>query len=385
VSRTNDHSNPARRLPWWRSNRALGLIASTFAVALALALVVVVGGRSDVAAISPVTPTVFYTSGAAGSLSSLPPGGMPGIVTSNLTDPAGVAVAGDTLFYTVDSFAGRGGAVLAVPVSAPNTAPQVVLSGLNNPSALAADDGAQRLYVAELGGTVRAINLSDGTSTVVVPALPSAVDIVIIGGTLYIADNVLNLVYSVPENGGIPLPLLTVVTTPSALATDGTMLYVAQRDAGSIVSVPAGAPVATPTTIVTGLNHPEGLEFDCCVLYIGQQNGTLLRFQPSSGVQNVVAQTASAIHHIAVSRTDNVPALPGITTSTTTTTTTTLPPTTTCPVPGSGNGSEGSNGSGDGGFGSRGNVQNDNGSAGRSGSADSENGSAGSVDDCTGS
>uniref|UniRef100_UPI000AFE4516 hypothetical protein n=1 Tax=Aldersonia kunmingensis TaxID=408066 RepID=UPI000AFE4516 len=83
-------------------------------VALALTVVVMIGGRSDVAAISPVTPTVFYTSGASGTLSSLLPGAVgPGTITSGLSDPLGIAVSGDTLYYTVDSYLGQGGAVLA--------------------------------------------------------------------------------------------------------------------------------------------------------------------------------------------------------------------------------------------------------------------------------
>jgi hypothetical protein len=79
-------------------------------------------------------------------------------------------------------------------------------------------------------------------------------------------------------------PLTTLVPSPEEIgpvASDGTTLYWANHNGGSIQSIPATG--GTITTLATGENSPQSLIVDSTSLYWATDNATVIRSMPKSG------------------------------------------------------------------------------------------------------
>lgn len=122
-----------------------------------------------------------------------------------------------------------------------------VVAELEQPTALAyAPDGT--LYVSELPGRVRRVDVSGAVTTIVASELDRPHGLVVVGGTLYVCDTFDNELIAVDLSTGVVRTVSAELNTPVdvALARDGS-LYVADYGNGRLARV---TPAGTTSTLV---------------------------------------------------------------------------------------------------------------------------------------
>lgn len=153
--------------------------------------------------------------------------------------PMTVAVVGDTVYFTVQGYGvGDTGTVRSVPIT--GGTPTTLVAGLANPFGLAVS--GDTLYFSEPGRQrVSSVPITGGTPTTLVTDLHFPIGLAVSGGTLYIADagNAANTgaVLSVPTTGGTPTPLVSGLNNPMAVAVQPAQPTTTPPCAGSLCSL----------------------------------------------------------------------------------------------------------------------------------------------------
>ena len=208
----------------------------------------------------------------------------------------GVAVAGGLVYGMQDGTAppNSGGAIVTCPQTGPNCSNLVMeTSGMPMPYDLTVTGGTAVWTVANQdttskAGALRACSLVNCQGTVESMALgltnPTflAVDVTI----AYISENTNGgrvLAASLAPGSTAATPVATGRVYPGALAVDGGYLYWVewgidgQKD-GVLARCPLGGCVGAPELLLTGLDLPQGLTIDPTYIYVAVRNaGTILR------------------------------------------------------------------------------------------------------------
>ena len=223
---------------------------------------------------------LYVANGNAATVSEFAPGSInPSAMLSGLDQPTALAFDHSGNLY-VANFSGN-----TVSEFAPgSTTPTAILAGVDYPIALALDSTGN-LYVANaFGNTVS--EFAPGSTTLnaslygVYDPIALALDST---GNLYVA----NLGETVSEfaPGSInPSAMLSGLDQPTALAFDNSgNLYVANFSGNTVSEFAPGS--TTPTATLTGLDAPEALAFDSSgnlyVMNVG--NNTVSKFAPAGG------------------------------------------------------------------------------------------------------
>ncbi len=231
---------------------------------------------------------LYVASSTKNTVSKFAPGATaPSLVLSGLNNP--IAMAFDkhgNLFVANEGVSPNYGTTVTEFFPA-HTSPSVTLTGLDFPQALAFD-GSGNLYVANLindSVSVFAPGATTPTSTLTVNA-PRAVAVDGSGNVFVSSDT--NIVSEFAPGATTASAILTGVNRPWALAFDSRgNLYAANYAANSVSEFAPGA--TTPTsTIVTGQNGPAALAFDGAGnLYVANRDGnSVSEFGPTYAIND---------------------------------------------------------------------------------------------------
>jgi hypothetical protein len=226
---------------------------------------------------------VYWTQQNKGVIYAAPNTGIPDGGTATVlaaVDGGGTSdlVVDTSRAYWTDFNAGR---VYAVPLSGlpDGGAPTVLANGQAEPSQLATD--GINLYWTNYGsGDVMAVSLSDGGAPVTLASgVTAASAIEVLAGTVYVASDTKDTIYSLPVTGvpdaGVPSvlqdanPILDA--SPQNLTDfvfDGTNVYWSTNGnpGGQVLTATPGG---TVTPLALGMTSPGSLAYDATYLYWG--------------------------------------------------------------------------------------------------------------------
>ncbi|MFR9750902.1 IPT/TIG domain-containing protein [Nocardia sp. 004] len=116
-------------------------------------------------------------------------------------------------------------------------------------------------------------------------------------GLLFFTD-IANNVYSVPQTGGIPTVLSSVLSAAAGLIRVGNLLYICDNGANEVVTVPITG--GTPTTLVTGLSLPTDITVSGGTLFITNSGTDQVVTAPITGTATptVIATSPTAVFGI---------------------------------------------------------------------------------------
>jgi len=185
------------------------------------------------------TNAVASASSSTISFVTLTPSVTGPVLVSGLSNPTGLAVDTDTVYWT--EFGG-----LIRKASKTSGIPITLYASQNNPQGIAVDDST--VFFGD-GVNMRSVPKSGGTSTILAAATPS--QIALDSSAIYWTDGA-GAVRKMPKTGGSPVTIATDTNSPSGVKTDGVNVYWSEFSSpGKIwrVSVNGGTPVLLGTQV----------------------------------------------------------------------------------------------------------------------------------------
>lgn len=196
------------------------------------------------------------------------------VSVSSATNPNGMLVIGDYLYYTTYHISG--GSVSRIDITQPNPAPELVVDNLIGSAALALK--GNDLYIAEFDGNrISKIDITQPipTTTEFVVTVNTPYGLDFMGNNLYVSSGFANKVVKLDISQ--PSPTVVDVATgfsfPSGLTVDGNFLYIAETSGGKISRVDLMEENPSPVEVVSGLSGPRLCAFDGIDLYICENTG----------------------------------------------------------------------------------------------------------------
>jgi sugar lactone lactonase YvrE len=226
------------------------------------------------------------------------------LVSTNLSNPSGVAVDGLGNVYIANA---TGNAIDRWNLSNNTTTP--ILTGLNGPAGVAVDL-ANDVYIADTGNNAIKEWLAVGSNVItLVSGLngPSGVAVDVVGN-VYIADTGNNAIKEFFPATSNVTTLVSGLNAPSAVAVDvAGNVYIA--DAGNL-AVKEWSPVnRNLTTLISGMGHPAGVAVDGAgnVYATDSVNDAIKKWTATSGAVSLLnAPGLNGVSGVAVDGTLNV-------------------------------------------------------------------------------
>jgi hypothetical protein len=171
---------------------------------------------------------------------------------------------------------------LTPPVTGP-----VLVSGLSNPTGLAVD--TDTVYWTEFGGLIRKASKANGIPVTLFASQYNPSGIAVDDANVYFGDG-LNI-RSVPKGGGTSAIL--AAATPSQIAVDSSNIYWTDFGAGAIRKMPKSG--GSPVTIATGTDSPSGIKTDGVNVYWSEFSwpGTVWKVSVNGGTTTALGHNVN--------------------------------------------------------------------------------------------
>ena len=186
---------------------------------------------------------------------------------------AGIALKGNDLYICNNT------KVVKIDVTQSSPTPVDVVTGLQ--AAMELILNGDDLYIAEHGnGRISKINTTDAlpaTPTTVLTGLGWPAGFAIKNNELYISDLQQNRVVKIDMTASLPTTLTDVatgITSPDGLAILGDELYISLRDMSKVVKLDTNNPLPTTTSDVLNVGNPQGLLIYNDDLYVARQGAS---------------------------------------------------------------------------------------------------------------
>jgi hypothetical protein len=209
------------------------------------------------------------------------------VLTTGLTDPAGLAISGNTL-YISESFGSN--KISKIDISSASPTKTDVVAGLSGPDGLAISGNT--LYIAETeADKISKIDITSATPTLttVISGVLEPTGIVVDGDYLYIAEYNAHKISKLNLITLIKTDYITNVSGPTGLVINNNTLYFSDFDTNVISKVDLTATVPVVTQMSSGFNEPAFLNLVGSELYIADYGSGKL------SKMNIVNQTVSDV------------------------------------------------------------------------------------------
>jgi hypothetical protein len=224
----------------------------TFALALALALLIGLDGCANTETLDPRENEVHLGSGTStGSSGSTGSTGSTGTSSS----PCGSSSSG-TSAISDNCNLGRDSWQLYSDFSFPN---HLALDDQYVYWTRQSDDSTEVMKISKTPGAGSATSLATLT-----PTLQQGY-IAVAGSNLIVSDDVHNQLLSIPNTGGTPTVIAELTGPPGQVAFDGSNLFWTEDTNGTVLSMPISG--GRPTILASGESNPKGLSIDSTSIY----------------------------------------------------------------------------------------------------------------------
>ena len=220
------------------------------------------------------------------------------VLTTGLTDPAGLAISGNTL-YIAESFGAD--KISKIDISSATPTKTDVVTGLAGPDGLAISGNT--LYIAEIqGDKISKIDISSATPTVetVITGVLEPTGIVIDGNYLYIAEYNANKISKLDLTTLVKTDFLTGIAGPTGLVISNNILYFSDFDTNVISKVDLTAAVPVATQIGSGFDEPAFMNLVGSELYFANYgSGKLSKMNITNQAVSDVATNLGGVYGLA--------------------------------------------------------------------------------------
>ncbi|UFH30880.1 T9SS type A sorting domain-containing protein [Chryseobacterium sp. C-71] len=217
------------------------------------------------------------------------------VLTTGLTDPAGLAISGNTLFIAESFGADK---ISKIDISSASPTKIDVVSGLSGPDGLAINGNT--LYIAETNADrISKIDISSATPIVetVITNVLEPTGIVIDGNYLYIAEYNANKISKLNLTTLVKTDYLTGISGPTGLVISNNILYFSDFDTNVISKVDLTAAMPVITQLSSGFDEPASLNLVGSELYIANYgSGKLSKMNITNQVVSDVAPNLGGVY-----------------------------------------------------------------------------------------
>ncbi|WP_157776689.1 T9SS type A sorting domain-containing protein [Flavobacterium crassostreae] len=217
------------------------------------------------------------------------------VVTTGLTDPAGLAISGNTL-YIAEAFGAN--KISKIDISSASPTKTDVVTGLSGPDGLAISGNT--LYIAEIDADkISKIDISSATPIVetVITGVLEPTGIVIDGDYLYIAEYNAQKISKLNLTTLVKTDYLIGLSGPTGLVISNNILYFSEFDTNVISKVDLTAAVPVVTQMGSGFNEPAFLNLVGSELYFANYgSGKLSKMNITNQIVSDVATSLGGVY-----------------------------------------------------------------------------------------
>lgn len=217
------------------------------------------------------------------------------VLTTGLSDPAGIAISGNTL-YIAESFGAN--KISKIDISSASPTKIDVVTGLSGPDGLAISGNT--LYIAEINADkISKIDISSATPTVetVITGVLEPTGIVVNGNNLYIAEYNAGKISKLDLTTLIKTDYITNISGPTGLVINNNTLYFSDFDTNIVSKVDLTATVPVVTQVSGGFVEPAFLNLVGTELYVAEYgSGVLSKINTTNSVVTNVASNLGGVY-----------------------------------------------------------------------------------------